>query len=337
MLNRGQLLRRLLEAHLRGDDEEFRASALDLIAEERRANNHRLAEDLLRILNNSSLPFKQSDATSWTALPRDTERDLQLVDVLEPKHSLADLVLADELTKDISRFLDEFRRADLFLAHSIPPRSKVLLYGPAGCGKTLLAEAMASELGLPLMYVRVDSVVSSFLGETNANLRKIFDRAAASSMVVFFDEFDAIGKDRGDPEDHGELKRVVNGFLQMIDRFRGRSLIAAATNHETLLDTAIWRRFDEVYRLEEPSRRDIERLIAMKMRSFRTHGLLPKNYAPRLHGLTHADIERICFDSIRSAIYEGREAVTASEFEAQIAKHWRRLRGEQRTKRKKHS
>ena len=127
------------------------------------------------------------------------------------------------------------------------------LCGPPGCGKTLTAEVIASELGRPVAIVRTDSVVSSFLGETAANLRKVFDFVAKSPMVALFDEFDALGKEREDASEHGELRRVINAVLQMLDAYEGRSLIIAATNHEGMLDTAIWRRFEEVLFLEPPT------------------------------------------------------------------------------------
>ena len=121
------------------------------------------------------------------------------------------------------------------------PSDRILLCGPPSCGKTLTAEVIASELGRPFAIVRTDSVVSSFLGETAANLRKVFDFATAAPMVVLLDEFDALGKEREDASEHGELLRVVNAVLQMLDAYDGRSLIIAATNHEGMLDSAVWR------------------------------------------------------------------------------------------------
>ena len=125
-------------------------------------------------------------------------------------------------------------------------RRRVLMFGPPGSGKTSAAEGLAAELGIPLVVVRLDSLISSYLGETASNLRRVVDYAARAPFVVLFDEFDAIGRNRDDPQEHGELKRVVNAFLQMIEAYSGTSLLLAATNHEQLLDPALWRRFDDV-------------------------------------------------------------------------------------------
>ena len=141
--------------------------------------------------------------------------------------------------------------------------------GPSGCGKTLTAEVIAGELGRPLTIVRTDSVVSSFLGETAANLRRVFDFVSASPLVALFDEFDALGKEREDASEHGELRLVVNAVLQMLDAYDGRSLVIAATNHEQLLDSAIWRRFEEVLFLKPPTPAQLLRLLTIKLRGVR--------------------------------------------------------------------
>lgn len=325
ILSRGQIIKRLLESHLRHDDEEFRATVLELIAEERRLNNHRFADQLLSILNSSATSKDKNTTFSWNSLPKDSERGLRLIETIEPQQRLNDVVLIPRLKEAVSRILEEFRRSAVLTSHGLPARSKILLCGPPGCGKTILAEAIATELGLPVLYVRFDAVVSSFLGETAANLRKVFDYATVGTWVLFFDEFDAIGKHRSDPEEHGEIKRVVNAFLQMLDHFKGHSLVVTATNHQGLLDPSLWRRFDEILYLDFPKDSEVRALLETKLRSIRVKGFDPISFIPRLRGFSHADIERICFDAARSAILADRDEILREDFEPQIARQRERL------------
>ena len=190
-------------------------------------------------------------------------------------------------------------------AHGLRPSDRLLFRGPPGCGKTLTAEVIASELGRPLAIVRTDSVVSSFLGETAANLRKVFDFVAASPMVALFDEFDALGKEREDASEHGELRRVVNAVLQILDAYEGRSLIIAATNHESMLDTAIWRRFEEVLFLEPPTVAQLRRLLSIKLRGVRREFAI-EDIAARgwFKGATHADVERVLRRALKAMVLQ---------------------------------
>ena len=164
------------------------------------------------------------------------------------------------------------------------------------------------ELGRPFAVVRTDSVVSSFLGETAANLRRVFDFAAAYPMVTLFDEFDALGKEREDASEHGELRRVVNAVLQMLDAYEGRSLIIAATNHEGMLDTAIWRRFEETLFLKPPTPAQLCRLLSVKLRGVRRDFDF-KDVVDRgwFGGASHADVERVLRRAVKDMVLEGGE------------------------------
>jgi SpoVK/Ycf46/Vps4 family AAA+-type ATPase len=163
----------------------------------------------------------------------------------------------------------------------------------------MAAEALAKELYLPLVLVRFDAVISSYLGETAANLRRVFDFANSRPMVILFDEFDAIGKKRDDVEEHGELKRVVNAFLQMLDSFRGPAITIAATNHEKLLDSALWRRFDEVVMFQPPNEPEIAELLERYLRQIGTEGVDLAASASTLLGSSHADVKRVAEDAIK--------------------------------------
>lgn len=305
----GKLLRQLIRSGTEGDLEVFRGVAEQVIAAERDKRHHLLANDLERILygrtHSVASPALQHLVAS---VPKDQERGFPLLSVRDPVRGLDDVVLSAENTSALMGLLREHSRGDLLRAHGLRPTDRILFCGPPGCGKTLTAEVIAKELGRPLAVVRTDTVVSSFLGETAANLRRVFEFAAASPLVTLFDEFDALGKEREDVSEHGELRRVVNAVLQMLDAYEGRSIIMAATNHEGMLDSAIWRRFDEVLFLEPPSRSQLRRLLAVKLRglhrSFEFEDLVERGW---FNGDSHAHVERVLVRAVKDMILEGGE------------------------------
>ena len=287
----------------------FRSAAKQVIDEERQKHHHLLADDLDAILygrarTTSSPTIRKLSET----IPEDRERGIPLLTVRDPVRSLVDVVLSPGNLSLVKEILREHNREEILKAHGLRPSDRVLLCGPPGCGKTVTAEAIASELGRPLAIVRTDSVVSSFLGETAANLRKVFEFAAKSPMVTLFDEFDALGKEREDASEHGELRRVINAVLQMFDAYEGRSLLIAATNHEGLLDTAVWRRFEEVLFLKPPTPAQLRRLLTVKLRGVR-HEFDVQEIADRgwFKGATHADIERVVRRAVKAMVLEGGE------------------------------
>ncbi|MDK2887519.1 MAG: hypothetical protein PWP72_397 [Thermoanaerobacter sp.] len=308
----GRLLRQLIKIGARDGGEEFRRVAEEVIREERLKNHHLLANDLERILyGEHSDPSRKSFPRVLYDIPRDRERGLPLLAVREPVRYLQDIVLSDVNKSILEEVLLENSRAEVLASYGLKPISRLLFCGPPGCGKTLAAEVLAAELGLELAVVRFDAVVSSFLGETSANLRKVFDFLEASCFVALFDEFDAIGKTRDDLGEHGELKRVVNSFLQMMDGFRGKSILIAATNHERLLDKALWRRFDEVLFFERPNLEQIRQLLIVKLRGVRYDlPLENRSFLNQFKGFSHADIERILIRAIKTMVLKGREFLT---------------------------
>lgn len=198
----------------------------------------------------------------------------------------------------------------------LKPIDRLLLIGPPGCGKTLAAEVIASELNRHLAVVRLDSVVSSYLGETAANLRKVFDFIAGQPLVALFDEFDAIGKERGLGDEHGELKRVVNAVLQMLDEYRGRSLIVAATNHEVMLDSAIWRRFEDVLEFDPPTVDQVAEFMHLKLRAVRREFDIDEiQIAKRFAGYSFAGIERVVRQAVKAMVLGGREFLRVDDLE----------------------
>lgn len=324
---RGELLKKLLLSQRRGNIEEFRSIALEIIAEEDKKNNHHLARDLMRILENSAplVPEKPLIPQYANQVPKDRERQTSLIDVRQPTRTMQDIILSKESSMVVERILEEYRKSELLRVHGLRPATKLLFCGPPGCGKTLCAEVIAFETGLPLLYTRFDAIVSSYLGETSANLRKVFDYATNGRWVVLFDEFDAIGKARDDATEHGELKRVINSFLQLLDGFSAPSIVIAATNHEQLLDPALWRRFDEIHMFPLPSQHEICLLLEMKLKNFRYIGLDLKEKASKLKGMSHADVERVCFDAIKAALITNMEYVDQVTFDRAIDHQWARI------------
>ena len=222
---RADLLKELFRAYRDSDRESFMEVARSIADEERKKHHGMLANELLRILNNGVVAASPTLISHIQPPPRDSEKKTALLDVRQPDRYFRELVLDKWIKELLFKVMREFREWDVLEANGLRPNNKLLFCGPPGCGKTATAEAIASELGLPLVYVRFDSVVSSLLGETASNLRKVFEYILQDTWVVLFDEFDAIGRSRDDVTEHGEIKRVVNAFLQMLDNFRGRSLI----------------------------------------------------------------------------------------------------------------
>lgn len=303
---RADLLKKLFQSYQKRDDRTFRVAAEELINEERKKHHPVLANELEKILKNgvSDLGSLMSLA-SVASPPQDSDRRTALLEIRRPERYLDDLVFGEAMRNSLDRLLREFREWEVLLANGLLPVRRVLFCGPSGCGKTATAEALAAELALPLLYARFDAVVSSLLGETAANLRKVFDYAKRGQWVILFDEFDAIGRSRDDITEHGEIKRVVNSFLQIMDNFDGRSLIIAATNFEQALDPAVWRRFDEVIRFERPRNDQLRILIRKRLSPLQFSDDQVETLLREIPGATFADAERVCLDVRKSCALRG--------------------------------
>jgi SpoVK/Ycf46/Vps4 family AAA+-type ATPase len=315
----GKILRQLIKAGTSGDSDAFRRISEIVIEDERQKQHHLLANDLERILYSGASEGRKAVHKLFNDIPVDKEKGLPLFDVKQPKRSIEEVVLTDLSISALEELLEEHRRADTLRSYGMKPSSKVIFYGPPGCGKTLAAEIIAFELDQPLAIVRLDALVSSFLGETAANLRKVFDYIANYPMVVLFDEFDAIGKERADTGEHGELRRVVNAVLQMMDAYEGKSLILAATNHEQILDAAIWRRFDETIEFPKPDQSLICRLLKMKLRGVRHQFEFDnEDLIESFRGKSGADIERVARRAIKRMILRSQEFLTIKDLKSAL-------------------
>lgn len=315
----GDTLRTLFRGHAEGDDSAFVEAAYAIVREERAKNHRLLADDLEAILRRRKRSSGTNSAVTLSReLPRDKETGLPLVSRSEADYSWDRLVVPNSTLVPLMRIANEYQHTDLLVANGVRPKSKVLFYGKPGCGKTIAAKVLASQLGRPLITVRFDAVVSSLLGSTASNLRRVFEYASLESVVLFFDEFDAIGKSRDSEFEHGELKRVVNTLLLFMDDFSGDSLMIAASNHELLLDLAIWRRFDGVIRFPVPEAQDRLLLLRNFLRGYSLPSLPLTYVANELVGATGADIEMAAVEAVRTALLDGRRVLTLNDFEDPI-------------------
>jgi SpoVK/Ycf46/Vps4 family AAA+-type ATPase len=318
---RGELMKKLLASY--GRDEEFRAVAEQIIDEEEKKNNRVLARSLRRSLEVS--PSRPTRPKALAPLIPFPEAAGDFIERIEPVHSKQDIILSLENVRIFLGLLKEFRRADEIRRRGLPVRSKLLFCGPPGCGKTLCAEIFASELGLPLYVVKLDRLISSYLGETATNVRKIFEFARKQPCVLFFDEFDALARAREDDGEHNELRRVVNSLLIFIDRIQPKGFLVAATNLDQTLDPAIWRRFDEVVWFDKPDRRMIGKFLTMKFKNV-SMSFNPADRVSELEGYSYADLDRICIQAIKSALIDKRKQVREGDFLEAIADEKRRSR-----------
>ena len=321
---RADLIRELFKAHARHDDEAFRDAALKMVFEERRKNHRLLADDLERIVMHERqmtgiVPRRD------IVLPKDRERGVDLVELSESELGWERLVLPSQTLGLLQELALEHLRADVLATSGLAPRGSLLFYGPPGCGKTLAARVMAGVLSRPLVTVRFDAIVSSLLGETASNLRTVFDFVAHGEWVVLFDEFDAIGKDRDNAFEHGELKRVVNALLQLMDNFHGNSVLIAATNHHGLLDSAVWRRFDVLVPFGLPGPQDRVLLLRQFLASFDTSGLSLKSLGRQLAGASGGDIERVAQSAARRAVLDARRCIQKDDVAPALQDFRRRL------------
>jgi SpoVK/Ycf46/Vps4 family AAA+-type ATPase len=318
---RGDLLKKLFRAYVKANPEDFNRAAQEIILEERKKHHSVLANELTQVL--ADINGSYGSKTVWERFPKppvDPDRGAPLLSVRRPDRLLDELILDPRVASLLDRVTREFREWDVLEAHGLTPSHRLLFCGPPGCGKTATAEALACQIGLPLIYVRFDGVVSSFLGQTAQNLRAVFDYAAQDQWVLFFDEFDAIGRSRDDATEHSEIKRVVNTFLQILDNFRGRCLVIAATNFEQSLDPALWRRFDEILRFERPRPEDVLHLLKWRLGDSSMQLDLPR-HAARLAGLSHAEVERVSFDALKSCFLDGRRRVSEDDLVQAVAHH----------------
>lgn len=308
---------KLLEAHRDGNDSAFRRAAESIIAEELTANHHGLAKDLKKALGNGHAA-KLARPADLKVLPKDRREGEELVRLQKSAVDSTKIVLAEETSGKIRRTLEEHRKRNQLASYGYQPKAKLLFWGAPGCGKTYTAFYLAHELGLPVGVIRLNALVSSFLGDTASHLQKIFDFASSTPMVLLLDEADAIGKERDDRNEVGELKRVVNSLLQALDTFNARdSIIIAASNHQYLLDEALWRRFDDIVNFPIPREAERSLYLTRLLNGVDFAGSLTA-LSRRMNEFSFADIQRVVVEAVKTMILEGRGQLDAKDVAGQI-------------------
>jgi SpoVK/Ycf46/Vps4 family AAA+-type ATPase len=275
---KADLILRLIESHCSGSEDLFMNALNNLADDEDKKGNLALAQSIRQAYSSDkrrNMPFSYSSPMSEMtfspqnvlSLPKDKDSSLELVEVLQPKVNLGDVSLPPMITKLLYQIIEEQKKAGELLSKGIIPTNRLLFCGPPGCGKTMTANALSNEIGIPVAYVKLDGLVSSFLGQTGSNIRRIFDFVKNKRIMLFLDEFDAIAKKRDDAHELGELKRVVTTLLQNMDAMPANVFLVAATNHHHLLDPAIWRRFNSTILLDSPDTDQRESIIERFMQN----------------------------------------------------------------------
>ena len=261
-----------------------------IIAEERAKQHNILADRLTRALRSNG-----NGRQTGHMVPDPGTRARDYVLETPPRKRLEDLFLPELCERACRELIEEQRRASLLRSHGLEPRHRILLVGPPGNGKTSLAEAIAEALAVQFFVVRYETIIGSFLGETASRLRRVFDYARTTPCVLFFDEFDAVGKERGDVNETGEIKRVVTSLLMQIDALPSYTVVAAASDHSELLDRAVWRRFQFRLELPAPTQTRMRRYLeAFANRMDEPLGVAPSTIAKALGEISFAEVEEFC-------------------------------------------
>lgn len=316
-------IKSLIKSFGEGDEDRFFASAMQIAASEARKGHTTFAQELKSLIErakkNRSLSFLDRSKT----IPiNQSKRDLhELIEVFQPKIKLKDMVLSQSVKEALLKLVDEQQKWEILRQHNLMPRRKLLLQGPPGCGKTMTAQAIAGELGIPVFIVRLDGLISKFMGESIAKLRLIFDAMPDHRGVYLFDEFDSIGTHRNQGQDVGEIKRVLNSFLINIEKDQSNSVIIAATNMPEALDQALFRRFDDIITFPLPSKSEIIDTIKKNLFGFKFNKRI--NYqrlAMEADGLNYSDIVRACEETIKEMILHGDNKLKNAELFSALKK-----------------
>lgn len=288
-------IKSLIKSHFEDNNERFNTVALQVAAHEAKLGHTTLANEIRKIIEIGK---------NKKPILRNLDPNLQSLFLeIIPTEYLSDLVVSTQIRKRIERIIGEFTHRDKLLRYNLENRRKILFSGHPGTGKTMTASVIANELHLPIYAVLMDKIVTKYMGETSAKLRQIFDFIENVPAVYLFDEFDAIGGQRGKDNEVGEMRRVLNSFLQFIERDHSDSLIIAATNNLELLDQALFRRFDDVIHYQLPTDAEKKQLLKNRL-----NGNLSNNdinlILPELDSLSHAEINQACLDAIKESIIE---------------------------------
>jgi SpoVK/Ycf46/Vps4 family AAA+-type ATPase len=301
----------LLKTHVRGDEQEFLSIALEMAAREARVGHTVVADQIRQLVDEArkrNAHFHKKTGSVVVLQPR--AELASLVSIQNPDTRLSNMVLPAALETRLRRVLLEHRQRSKLSEHHLRPRRKLLFVGPPGTGKTFTASALAGELHLPLFSILLEGVITKFMGETAAKLRIVFDAIKSDPGVYLFDEFDALGSKRIHSNDVGEIRRVLNSFLQLLEKDDSESVIIAATNHPELLDKALFRRFDDVVEYTLPDQQIAMRIIKCKLAGFKAADLDWEAIAELADGLSQADLSKASEDAAKTAILQGKDIGT---------------------------
>ena len=288
----------LIKSHYNSEPERFTTIALQIAAHEAILGHTLVASEIKNIIDKA----KETKLKTKAFAPDMQELILENV----PALNLADIIVSEDIKSKIKRIISEFVQRDKLHKHDLENRRKILLSGPPGTGKTLTDSIIANELNLPLYTILMDKMVTKYMGETSAKLRQVFDLIEQKQGIYLFDEFDAIGGERSRDNDVGEMRRVLNSFLQFIERDNSDSLIIAITNNKQLLDQALFRRFDDVILYHLPSINEKRDLLKNRLAQF-SKIININDLLPNINGLSHAEISLACIDAIKETILNEKQ------------------------------
>lgn len=311
----------LIRSHADGDDTRFYAIAIQVAAQAARSGHGKFAQELRELVDQVKARSKATEpARGPKPVPLAQPRGelAGLLTVGYPKTRIADMALAEVLRTRLERVLTEQRERDRLREHGFSPMRKLLLVGPPGTGKTMTAAALAGELGLPLFNIQLDGLITKYMGETAAKLRVVFDAIQSTRGVYLFDEFDALGGERGSKNDVGEIRRVLNSFLQFLEQDDSDSIVLGATNHVSLLDRALFRRFDAALEYSLPTEEIATRVMRGRLALLDTSNIEWQTAAKAAEGLSHAEIAMACEQAAKNALLDHTTAVRGAELVAAL-------------------
>ena len=323
------LIIKLIEAHCSGSEDAFKMALQNLANDEEKKGNISLSSSIINAYSTEKKvaptildsPLSEMSFSMQSSLlaPKDRDSALELIDILQSKVRLSDVALPEKTKDALAQIIEEQKKAADLFSKGITPTNRILLCGPPGCGKTLTANAIAGEIGIPVAYVKLDGLVSSYLGQTGTNIRKIFEFVKGKRIMLFLDEFDAIAKKRDDAHELGELKRVVTTLLQNLDNMSGNVFLVAATNHHHLLDPAIWRRFETSILLELPSVQQREAIITKLIaETLSDYHVDKKTLVILTEGMSGAQVRNLLQTLAKYCIMQGKKGKITKEDIASI-------------------